>query len=198
MVAKVRQATVFTGPVTINDQRSGTLEGAGITGSTGSTVSFDRATPLRHVRLTLAALSIAVLAANDFGGTKICNLPDLNIVLAGVEANLVFTKGGVTNGIVAATDLKVGMGFAVASAIPIATTAVDVMEATDLTTDALTVTLAKHTNDQASPALLFGDDSATGAIYLNVSATGGITANDTLSVTGTVDLYYYSTGNVTS
>ena len=163
---------------------------------TGVSKRFDDLKSVRHVRLELSGFVIAVDEADDFGGTALCTLPDSNLVLLGAECDLTVVKGGITSGIVAATDITMGIGTAVASNATLSSTMQDVLNVTSLTTDALSVAFDKHSNDNTSPALLFLDDAAAPQLFLN--ATAAITVSDTLTVSGSVDLYFIETGNVTS
>lgn len=152
---------------------------------------------VKHVRMTLADFIVSVAEANDYGGTKICDLPDTNLLLLGVEADLVITKAGTTNGLVAATDLDVAVGTAVASNATLSGTMVNVLEKVDVNDDALVVDFEAHSNDNASSTFpLLVADGASLALYLNIAAT--ITADDTASVDGTIDIFYIDLGNLAS
>jgi hypothetical protein len=152
---------------------------------------------VKHVRMTLTDFVLSVAAAQDYGGTKICDLPDTNIMLLGVEADLVITKGGTTNGLVAATDLDVAVGTAVASNATLATTMINVLEKVDLNDNDLVVDFEAHSNDNSTSTFpLLIADSATAALYLNIAAS--ITADDTASVDGTIDIFYIDLGNLAS
>lgn len=156
-------------------------------------LTFDRIRYVRTARITLTELAVAVTAANDFGGSKICDLPDSNILILGAEANLSLDKDG--TGIVAATDLVVGIGTAVASNSTLSGAMIDVL--TDaLTDDVDPAIFAQHTNDLSTPALVFVDDGAAAGLFLNVAAT--LTVDGSVLATGTIDIYYIDTGNVTS
>ena len=147
----------------------------------------------RHARLTLTDLVIAVTAALDYGGEKICDLPDSNILILGAEVDLSLVKDGV--GIVDATDVTVGIGTAVASNATLSGAMIDVL--TDALTDDVDPALFKqHTHDLGTPALTFIDDGAAAALFLNAVAT--LSADGDPTVSGTVDIYYIDTGNVTS
>ncbi len=165
---------------------------------TGVTLD-DQFHAVRRCRLTLSGFSISVAAADDFGDTKLLDLPDSNIHLLGLEANVTMVKGGVTNGLEAAVDLDVGIGTAVASAQTLATTMIDVLEKQDLDDNALSVSLAVHTQGQSTATMPKQiADGASSALYLNVGVPAGITADDALTCSGTIDLFYIDLGNVTS
>jgi hypothetical protein len=158
----------------------------------------DQSMTYRRARITLTAFQIAVLNANDYGGSKLLDLPDRNIMLLGCEVDCVVTKAGTTNGIVAATDITMGIGTATATASTLATTMIDVIEATAMTADTLAVDFEKHSNDQATatfPKRIV--DSPTAALYMNIT-TGNITADDSVAVTGTIDIFYVDLGNLAS
>lgn len=158
-----------------------------------ATLTFDRLRFVRTARITLAALNIDVTAADDFGGSKICDLPDSNILILGAEVNLSLDKDG--TGIVAATDMTVGIGTAVASNSTLSGAMIDVL--TDaLTDDVDPAVFAQHTHDLSTPALVFVDDAAAAALFLNIAAT--LTVDGSILATGTIDIYYIDTGNVNS
>jgi hypothetical protein len=165
--------------------------------ATGVVSVGDNVAYVRRARLTLTNFAIAVLAANDYGGSKLLDLPDRNIMLLGMEVDCVVTKQGNTNGIVAATDINMSIGTGVAAATPLAGTAIDVIESTAMTADALAVDFEKHSNDQSTisfPKKLA--DSATLALFMNI--TGAITADSSVSVTGIIDIFYIDLGNLSS
>jgi hypothetical protein len=158
----------------------------------------DQTLMVRRARLTLTAFQIAVLNANDYGGSKLLDLPDRNIMLLGCEVDCVVTKAGTTNGIVAATDITMGIGTATATASTLATTMIDVIEATAMTADTLAVDFEKHSNDQSTatfPKRIA--DGPTAALFMNIT-TGNITADDSVAVTGTIDIFYVDLGNLAS
>lgn len=165
-------------------------QGTGVTG-------YDQMVTVRRLRLVLSGFTIAVLEANDYGGTKLVDLADRNLMLLGMEVDCVVTKQGNTNGIVAATDITVSIGTAVAAATPLASTAIDVIETASLTADALAVDFEAHSNNQSTvpfPKKLA--DSATLALYMNAAAS--ITADSSLSVSGIIDIFYIDLGNLSS
>lgn len=165
---------------------------------TSMTVS-NQAVVVRRARLTVSAATLTVLEADDYGSLKLCDLPDRNILLLGVEADLVLTKDGVTNGMVAATDLDVGIGTAAASATTLTSTMINVIEKKDLDANALAVDFEAHSNDNATTVFpLPIADGASSALYLNVVPVLGITADSSLSVSGTVDIWYMDLGNLSS
>lgn len=166
----------------------------------GSSMTLsDQACIARRARITLSAATLTVLEANDYGSLKLCDLPDRNMLLLGVETDLVLTKQGNTNGIVAATDLDVSVGTAAASATTLADGMLNIIEKKDLDTNALAVDLEAHSNDNATTVFpLPVADGASSAVYLNAVAIGGITADSSISVSGTVDIWYMDLGNLSS
>lgn len=151
----------------------------------------------RCLRLTLEDFAISVDEADDFGGTKLCDLPDRNILILGCEIDLVATKGGVTNGLEAATDFGIAVGTAVASNATLSGAMVDVVEEAAITADTLTPDCEAHSADNSTSVLPIPlADGASNALYLNVAAA--ITASDALSIDGTVTVYYLDLGNLSS
>lgn len=164
--------------------------------NTGVRYAYNLPVPLRRVRLEIKSpLTISVAAASDFGSYELCTLPDTNMIFAGCEVDLAIVKAGTTNGIVAATDLDVGVGTAAASASTLATTMINILPKQDVDTDSLSVTLKAHSL-AATPVFTGVLDGASNKLYLNVAAV--ITANDSLTFEGTIDLFYWDVGNLTS
>lgn len=159
---------------------------------TGVVSIQDQMVTVRRARLTLSGLSVAVTAAADYGGTKLLDLPDSNIVILGADVNLTATKGGTTNGIVAATDVNIGVGTATASNATLSSTMQNLVNVFAVTTDALEVAVDRHSADNSSPAPLVLPNGASNALFLNVAAA--ITANDTIAFSGTIDLFYVDLG----
>lgn len=67
-----------------------------------------RAYPLHREVLTLAAFPISVLAANDFGSAKVCDLPTRAFLFMGAVVNLTSTLSGFTSNAGSALDLALG------------------------------------------------------------------------------------------
>jgi hypothetical protein len=154
---------------------------------------------VRKARLTLTNFSIAVTAALDYGGSKLLDLPDRNLMLLGMEVDCVVTKQGNTNGIVAATDLDMGIGTATASSTTLSSSMVNVIEKVDLDTNALAVDFEAHSSDQSTAVYpLKIADGASIALFMNVAAVGGVTADSSVTVTGTIDIFYVDLGNLSS
>lgn len=162
--------------------------GTGVTG-------IDSVLLPRKLRLTLSGFTIAVLAANDYGGTKVIDLAFSNLLILGIEVDTVVTKQGNTNGVVATTDITMAMGTAVASNATLSGAMIDIIEATSITTDALAVDFEKHTNDQGTatfPKKIA--DGASSALYMNYA--GAITADSSVTVDGYINIYYIDLGKM--
>jgi hypothetical protein len=191
-------AETFSGETTLENQlpsTTGPSSGGALDVSdvTEAVLTSDVIRVVRHAKITLTDLVVAIAEADDFGGSKILDLPDSNILILTAETDLSMVKDGV--GIVAATDITVGIGSAIASNSTLSGLMIDVL--TDALTDDVDPAIwQSHTNEQATPALAFLDDAAAGALFLNAAAT--LTTDGDLTVSGTIDLYYIDTGNETS
>ncbi len=165
-------------------------------GEAGTGVTIEnKELQVKRARLTLSGAVITVTQALDYGSLKIVDLPDTNLMLLGMELDLVVTKQGNTNGIVAASDLDMAVGTAPASNATLSGTMLDVIEKADLDTDALAVDFNAHSNDQATA--LFPrkiGDNASSALYLNLAVA--ITADSSVTVDGTIDIYYVDVGGL--
>lgn len=162
----------------------------------GATLSDQVAVP-RRLRLTLSGFSIAITAALDYAGTKLVSLPDSNILILGCEADLELVKGEVTNGLEDTTDINVGIGTAVASNATLSSTMQDVLEVAAFTATDASPAYDLHSADNSTSVLPIPlADGASNGLWLNLAAT--ITADDALTVSGTVDIFYLDLGNKTS
>ena len=165
---------------------------------TGVTVQSNKLVIPQMATLVLDGFTITVDEGDDFGGTKLLDLPDSNILLLGVEIDCVVTKAGTTDGIVAATDLDMSIGTAVASNATLSGAMLDVIEKVDIDTNALEVDFEAHSADQDTAKFPISiSDGASSALYMNL-ATGDITASDSVSVDGKIRIYYIDLGNLSS
>jgi hypothetical protein len=145
-------------------------------------------------RVKLEDIELTVAASDDFGSVKLCTLPDTNLYIMGMEVNLAVVKAGTTNGIVAATDLDFGIGSAAASASTLATTMIDYLEKSDVNDDALAVSYQAHTQGQSTASFPKKvADAADNELYLNLACA--ITADDSVTLNGWVDIFYVDLGN---
>lgn len=162
----------------------------------------DQAQILRRARFQFNAVVIDVTAALDYASVLVCELPDTNLMIMSVEADMTIVKGGVTNGIVATKDLSVGIGTGAAAANPPAGSALSILNLSTLTPDTLSVEYEVHGVNTADgdPGALPSKfaDTPTRQMYLNIGVVGGITVDDTVTVTGTLDVVYLDLGNAAS
>ena len=193
MVHKIKQRLIMENVLDLDIVKGASVGGGDLVPATSVALTDENLRMVRETKLTLTNLVIAVSNANAYGGTKICDLPDSNMVIMGVEADLSVVKDG--SGILTGELPGVAIGTAVASNAVLSGAMIDVMTEKALGSG-LTVPYDQHTNGQSTPALSFPDDSATGALYLNAAVNP--TGDGTLTITGAITLYYLDTGNVTS
>ena len=168
-----------------------------IAGSSAAATVLLKQDRVRKVTVTLDPLSLAVTEALDYGSVAFVDLGDTNMMLLACESDLVVTKGGVVTGIVAATDLDMAIGTAAASATTLATTMENVLDKLDVDALGLVVDFDGHSSAATTMPLVIASGAAN-KLYINAVPIGGILADDTLSLSGTVTLYYIDLGNVTS
>lgn len=63
--------------------------------------------PLR-LEFNLSAFSVSVLAANDYGSAKLCDLPSSNLQVLGAIVDLISSQSGFTSNNGSAIDLAIG------------------------------------------------------------------------------------------
>jgi hypothetical protein len=156
----------------------------------------DKALVCRKLTLTVTDLVLSLTQALDYIGAKLCDLPDSNLMLLGCEVDLECVKGETSNGLESGTDITLAIGTAVASASTLATTMENVIELQLLDADDATPAYLDHSESNATALPITLADGATNALYLNLAAA--VTADDTLTCTGTVTLYYVDLGNLSS
>lgn len=135
----------------------------------------------KQARLTFTNTSVTITAATGETSVESIQLPDRNIMLLGFNMNLTITKGNAVDGIVAATAINIGLGTAAASD--------NLMNSVQDTTVALTFTHQAHSNGGTREYVKRLEPSTS--IYLVLATDGTPTADDTLTVTGTLDIFYF-------
>lgn len=193
MVHKIPTRLIVTQLQDMDIVKGASIGGGDLVPNTNVALTDEALRMVRHTRLTLTDFVVLVTNSNEYGGTKLCDLPDSNMLLLGVEADLICTKDG--TGIVTGELPEVALGTAIATNATLAGTMEDVLLGKALASG-LTPPYVNHTNDQATPHLEFFDDSASGALFLNVAVDP--TGDGSLTISGTFDFYYLDTGNVGS
>jgi hypothetical protein len=157
--------------------------------------SFHFVQGMQRIRLQLTNFVVTVTSALGYAGAALCTLPNDNLLIVGSELHLTLLKGGLATGIVAATNLNVGVGSATAGAIALATTAVNIMPLQLSNVVALTDSINKHSL-ATTPVFTGILKGLTNQIFLNVGAVGGITVGDTVTFNGSVDIFLFNLKNV--
>lgn len=167
---------------------------ASFTGEAGVTATSQ---PMTVQKLTLALTDVVadVADADDFGSAALVTLPDTNMLILGCEVDLTLTKDG--TGFIAATDLDVALGTAAASNTTLASTMLNVLPKQDVDADSLTPALAAHSL-ATTPVLTGVLDGAANVLYFNVSGPTETSEDATVTVDGTITLFYVDLGNETS
>ncbi len=171
--------------------------GTAVAGSAAESVATIEQQKVQKATLTLTALVMNVTAALDYGSVAFADLPDSNLLLLGCEADIVVTKGNASTGIEAAVDLDMAIGTVAASNVTLASTMEDILDKLDIDADSLTPDFNGHSSAATTMPLLI-QDGATNKLFINCGLPVGITVDDTLTMTGTVTIFYIELGNVTS
>jgi hypothetical protein len=184
MVHKIKQRVIMPNAVLGGAKMQAALAGY----TKVSTTFIERlAMPLCRERIWVKGHSFTITAANDYGGAKIADVPNKNLLIAGHMMNL---KGTISSPNVG-TDLTLSLGSAVAAATPLASTAIDRMAAKTGVGAAQAFTAIGHTFDESSPALIFMDAAASLGLFLN-GAAAVTSGTCTVAFTdGYVDVFYF-------
>lgn len=152
---------------------------------------------VQHIRLNFTSLVISITDALAYGSALLGYMPNRNFVFVGGELNVTsFVKDGA--GILAAEAPKLAIGTVIASNATLSSTMSNLINggSTGGTAVAgtLTGTFDMHSADNATPGLVFMPNSATLGIYINSSVNP--TGDGTITLTGTLDMYFIDLGNV--
>lgn len=172
----------------------GAAASASFTGASGVSVA-SQPQQVQKATFTVAAVVASVADANDYGSAALVTLPDSNIMVLGCEVDLTLTKDG--TGYIATTDLDVALGTAAASNTTLSGTMLNILPKQDVDADSLTPTVQIH-GLAATPVLTGIVDGASNIIYFNVSGPTETSEDATVTVDGSVYLYYIDLGNETS
>lgn len=150
---------------------------------------------IQHIQIQLTSLVISITDALAYGGALLGYLPNRNFIFVGGEMNLTWIKDG--TGIVTGELPKLALGTAVASNATLATTMQNLINGGaggTAVAAGLTGSIDIHSADNATPGLVWMPNSATLGVYLNSAVNP--TGDGTLTVSGTVDMFFISLGNV--
>ncbi len=171
--------------------------GTAVVGSAAESVATIEQQKVQKVTLTLTALVMNITAVLDYGSVAFADLPDSNLLFLGCEADIVVTKGNASTGIEAAVDLDMAIGTVAASQVTLVSVLENILKKIDIDADTLTPDFNGHSSEATTMPLLI-QDGATNKLFINCGLPVGITVDDTLTMTGTVTIFYIELGNVTS
>lgn len=162
-----------------------------ITAASG-VVATDRPHFIRKIRLQLTSKAVSMAAANDFGGSKIGDLPATNLIVLGVVVDLAVTVAGLAVNTAAALDVAVGT--ATTASTDFSNAGEDnLMAKVDGVGGTATGTVkGAGASDGALANVLLA--AGAKAVYLNASSavTSG---TGTATFTGWVDVFYIDLGD---
>lgn len=194
MTREERQEVLHKGGIAASPASAGTT----VNPRNGATVSSDGAVLVRKYVLDLTGVVITVLAANNYGGKLICEQPNSNLLMLSIEADLVLLKGGVANGLEAAVDLDVGVGTSVVNSQTLSNNDINLLEKKDLDANVLAAVYQAHSSGQSTATMPKElQDSSEEGWHLNIGVPAGLTANDTVTCSGTITFYYIDVGKKT-
>lgn len=159
------------------------------------TQALNHANPVHRIQLQLDSVRIVITDALAYGGVLLGYLPNTNLIWCGGEMNLTWVKDG--TGIVTGELPKLALGSAAASNATLSTTMQDLINGGaggTAVASGLTGSIDIHSADNATPALVFLTNSATKGVYLNAAVNP--TGDGYITVSGTIDMRFISTGNV--
>lgn len=191
MVDKLRGRQIIPSPYLCADQLA--TKAANPSPGTGVALRNHGNAPLiKDITLDLTAFNIAIDADDDYGGTKLCDLPTNALAILGASLDGAATVDG--TGIVAATDISLALGTAVAASDDLSNAGEqNVIDDFAIAEDALERDFARHSAQNASPAALVLASGAK-ALYINALAT--LTGDGEIDITGVARLFYVDLGVV--
>lgn len=163
----------------------------------GITVIMDVPVTLRRARVLLQNTVVSLPAADDYGSVQLVALPDRNIVIYNAEfVGTVVFGGEFAND----DDPTIGVGQAPATNTTLATTMQDIIPVTTFTNIVAGAANAIAVSKAAPGTGVLVADSATSALYLNVSGAGDVLSESagTATFNGYFDFWYLDLGNESS
>lgn len=141
---------------------------------------------LRVAEITLSSFVVSMTAANDFGGTKICDLPNTNLLVMGVMVDLAVTVAGLATN--TAASLDVAIGTVTTASVDFSNAGEDNLVAKiDGVGATATGTVEGHSGALTSVLVTAG---ASNALYLNASSPV-TTGTGTATFSGTIRVFYF-------
>lgn len=135
----------------------------------------------KQTRITLTNTVVTVPHATGVNDLLLVTLQNRYLMMLGFNMRLTIVKGNATNGIVAATPINIGLSTTAGGD--------DLMNSVQDTTVATSFVFDQHSVDgtrvfpkKASPLT---------DLYLALATDGTPTANDTLTINGTIDFFYF-------
>lgn len=158
-------------------------------------VDYQLLTP-QKITLKLSGQVVDIPTSVDYGSVELLLWPDRNLHILGMEVDLELVKGNASTGIIDTTDIDVGIGSVAASSVALTATMVDYMELQLL--DAADLSPALKVNVMAQSTATFPKqlpDAATNKMFLNIAPSTAVTVDDTVTASGTIDIYVIDLGN---
>lgn len=141
--------------------------GLGLVPNTAAGARVDQhSRPMQRSIINLSAFAVSVAAANDFGSTKLCDLPNTAILIVSCALELTGTVAGFTSDVGTAVDLALGT-VATASAAFSNAGEKDLIPKIDGTGAGTTATIKGQ--GTTTEKLLFIAPGSSNAIYVNVA-----------------------------
>lgn len=187
---RIKRSTLITGGYLLGpDGSRARMVGATLPAAANGARVEGFALPLIRARIYLSGVTISVAAADDFGGTKIADYQNKNLLLVGHVLNVAGTVTAPNVG----TELALGLGSAVAAATPLESTAITYMAAKTGVGAAQAFTCIGHSFDESAPALAFLDAHASNNdLYINAAlAVASGTGTVTFTEGSYVDVFYH-------
>lgn len=180
MTLKYKQAVLIQNLVDRNSEPVGQPSAASLTAATESLIG-------KKARITFNNTVITVDSGAGQGDLELVTMPDRNLFVMGISMRLTLTKGNTVDGIVAATPLTAQLGTTLGDD--------DLLPGQQDSTVATTIVYDRHSN--ALTGGLGGGDpyprrfDPQAEIHLAIVTDGSPTVNDTVTVNGTIDIFYF-------
>lgn len=190
MTLKIRQKTLIPNATRVGDLE--VLNPTDPTPNTGVTLTQKEHVPVYKATLTLADFDIDMDSGDDFGGTKLVDLPTNNLVIVAVNVDLAATVSGLATNTVETVDFAVGT--ATTASTDFSNGGEDnLMEKVDGVGAAATGTIkgASGSDGGLGNVVLAAGSKA---IYLNASSPV-TTGTGTVTLDGTVEVFYMDLGD---
>lgn len=187
-------------PVSVMGSQPGAAAGLGMTVPVvpGLTIGSDAGRQVRHTRFAFTDTVITTFAEGQYASLAFADLPATNLQVLTVQIDLSVVKGNQPGGFLNAQNINTAIGTEGTMNSSLIGPEVNVVAAFNNAETTQTVSIQHPVAGSPTDVLFLLNTGANRKLHLNFGTSGVMTVNDTLTLTGHIDLFYIDVGNLGS